>query len=229
MPVLNLQDQKTPGELLNARQVTYCLIDAYPDASLPDFGDDPLDAALWGIMAQREYPHKSKKAFNLLKSRHSGWSEFAGMNVEGLASCLKSAGLNFYRNKAQQIIACLNEVHRRNNEYSLKGSSDLENDIAGLPGIGPRTTAIISLFFMNRPDLPPESAVTRIAKRLGWIDGLEKKLIVKRLALLAGILEIEEMQRLYLCMTEHGCRVCLADRPRCSLCVILEFCIREKT
>jgi endonuclease-3 len=78
------------------------------------------------------------------------------------------------------------------------------------------------MFSLGRPVLPVDTHVFRISHRLG--------LIPKRLGeakahdALQTLLKPEQVYPFHVHMIRHGRRVCLAQRPRCSVCVLSERC-----
>jgi len=228
MASLMLRNKKKKDEINNARQVAMKIINTYPDISFPDFAGEPLNAVLWGILAQRQNFHEANKVFYEIKKNYPDFKSLAQVDPTDLANALKSNGLDFYKSKSQQILACLESVFKKYSKYSLASSDDLERDVSILPGCGPRTTGIIKLFFLDISILPVESPVKRISVRIGWIDEMETPSIEKQLACLSEILSLEEMRRLYLGMVEHGQKICLASKPRCKACVIQGFCRVKK-
>ena len=78
------------------------------------------------------------------------------------------------------------------------------------------------LFSLGRPALPVDTHVFRVAKRLGLIH--HKASVEQAHKLLESLVPPNDIYQFHVLMIEHGRRVCKAQRPRCTKCVLLEFC-----
>jgi endonuclease-3 len=94
--------------------------------------------------------------------------------------------------------------------------------LMGLPGVGPKTAAIVLCFALGRNVMPVDTHVFRVSWRLGLI---EKKIgEAKAHDALQALVPDELTYRYHVAVITHGRRVCKAPIPRCSDCVLSDIC-----
>ena len=89
-----------------------------------------------------------------------------------MADAIRSGGLA--NSKAPRIQAILREVHEREGGYDLGRLRELPDAEARaylmtLPGIGPKTAAVVLSFALGRDAIPVDTHVHRVSRRLGLI------------------------------------------------------------
>ena len=91
-----------------------------------------------------------------------------------------------------------------------------------LPGVGPKTAAVVLCFSLGMPAMAVDTHVHRVSRRLGLIG---PKVTAERAHdLLEGQVAPEEVFAFHVALITHGRRVCKALRPRCGECVLSERC-----
>jgi endonuclease-3 len=145
--------------------------------------------------------------------------------VQDLADAIRPGGIANV--KAQRIKAILDEIRRRENRMSLARLKKLSDEqvaeyLATLPGVGPKTIACVLVFSLGRAAFPIDTHVHRIAGRLGWIDS--KMSADKAHQVLGPRVPPEIRYDLHVALIEHGRTVCVARKPRCPRCVLLDLC-----
>jgi endonuclease III len=186
---------------------------------------DPLDELIACILSQHTSDVNSLRAFAQLKDRYPTWEAAADAPVMELADTIRCGGLA--DSKAPRIQNVLRAIQTEHAEHAKHSRMDLDflnslSDAAArsylmsLPGVGPKTAAIVLCFAMARPVLPVDTHVFRVAWRIG--------LIAKRIgearahdALQAQILP-ETAFRFHVALITHGRQTCKALAPRCADC-----------
>jgi endonuclease-3 len=145
--------------------------------------------------------------------------------VDDLAGAIRSGGLA--DQKAPRIHRILVEIEEREGTLDLSRLNELSDNevndyLCSLPGVGPKTAACVLVFSMGRAAFPIDTHVHRVTRRLGWIDGSASAEKAHRV--LTPRIPSEIRYELHLALINHGRRVCLARRPRCSECVLLDLC-----
>ena len=148
-----------------------------------------------------------------------------GTRVATLERAIRSAGLS--RTKAPRIKSALRRVQHDRGRLSLDfletmPLAEAKAYLEAIDGVGPKTAACILMFCYNRPALPVDTHVHRVAGRLGLIPG----------DCPAGpaheVLELlcppELVYPFHLLLVQHGRTLCRARRPRCSKCVLADNC-----
>jgi endonuclease-3 len=186
---------------------------------------DPLDELIATILSQHTSDVNTERAFASLKRRFPTWEQVVDAQVGDVADAIRSGGLA--DQKAPRIQRVLREVHDRVGAYDLAELRTWPDDTARdwletLPGVGPKTAACVLLFSLGRDVLPVDTHVHRVALRLGLIaPGTTAEQAHRRLEpLITSGLRHEA----HLLLIRHGRTTCLARRPRCHDCVLLDIC-----
>lgn len=88
--------------------------------------------------------------------------------------------------------------------------------------MGVKTAACVLAFSMGRAAFPVDTHVRRVITRLGWIPA--GTTAEKAYRLIAPQVPAGIWYDLHLALIRHGRTVCLARRPRCEPCVLLDLC-----
>ncbi len=94
-------------------------------------------------------------------------------------------------------------------------------DLVTLPGVGRKTANVVRSVGFGLPGLPVDTHVGRLARRLGLTTETDPTKVESDLD---AMVPSGERGDLSLRLILHGRRVCLARRPRCTDCVLVDFC-----
>lgn len=185
----------------------------------------PLDELMGTILSQNTSNANSDAAFAELRRRFRTWDDVRRASVKRIAAAIRRGGLA--RQKAPRIKAILQRVLDERGELSLDflRAAPIPEGLAflrSLPGVGPKTAACVLLFACDKPVLPVNTQVHRVARRLGLIGprvGPERAH-----ELLAALVPARLVLECHVLLIRHGRRVCLPRRPRCDDCVLLDLC-----
>ena len=107
-----------------------------------------------------------------------------------------------------------------------KGKLDLFNctaqELEEIPGIGPKTAAIVLLFALGRPAFPVDTHIHRVTRRLGIIP--MKTTREKAHELLEEAVPSEIYYPFHINLIGHGRAVCHPRGPACDRCVLQDRC-----
>ena len=188
---------------------------------------DPVSEMVLTILSQNTSDTNSARAFALLRGAYPDWDAVLGAPTGELADVIRPGGLANV--KAPRIQAVLAEVRDATaaTPYDLSFLRTLPLGeakawLAGLPGIGPKTAAIVLLFGFGRPALPVDTHVFRVATRLGLLPARTD--VVRAHAVLEASLEAEEVYPFHVELIRHGREVCRARRPACEACPLTDVC-----
>ena len=186
---------------------------------------DPLEELISCILSQNTSDVNSFRAFDRLKATYPKWEQALEAPVEDLADSIRSGGLA--NSKAPRIQAVLKEILALRGDLTLdfleaKSDAEARAWLMALPGVGPKTAAIVLCFAMGRPVLPVDTHVFRVAWRLGLI---EKKIgEFKAHDALQAQIAPEQTYRFHVALITHGRQVCKALTPRCPDCPLTDLC-----
>ena len=129
--------------------------------------------------------------------------------------------------KAPRIQAVLAEIGAARGSLDLSFLAELpareaRDWLAALPGIGPKTAALVVLFAFGKPALPVDTHVYRVAWRLGLLP--PKTDVAASHDILEAALDPADVYRFHVLFIRHGREVCKAPRPICGLCPLTAGC-----
>lgn len=197
---------------------------AYGPLRVPQ-GGPPLDELVLTILSQHTSDANAERAFTALRARFPSWASVLGAREATLAATIRSGGLANV--KATRIRAVLREVLDRRGGLDLGFLADLPDGevfdfLATLPGVGPKTAAVVMAFSLGRDTIPVDTHVHRVTTRLGLVPA--KATAVKAQALLEASVPTRLKTRFHVGLIAHGRKTCDAQRPRCDDCVLLDLC-----
>lgn len=186
---------------------------------------DPMDELISCILSQNTTDATSFPTFFRLRDRYPTWEQVARLSERQLANEIRAVGLA--NQKARAIRAVLRELYRRFGDYTLEPLRKMDLEEARrflllLPGVGPKTAAIVLCFGFDLPVIPVDTHVFRVSWRLGLI---EKKVGPERAhRLLEEMVPSELAYRFHVALIRHGRRACHARKPACHECVVRRRC-----
>lgn len=187
---------------------------------------DPLDELVLTVLSQHTSDVNAERAFAGL--RHAfpgGWSEVVEAQPADVADAIRSGGLA--NSKAPRIQAILREVREREGGYDLARLRELPDDavrdyLISLPGIGPKTAAVVLSFALGRDAMPVDTHVHRVTKRLGLVPPRTSAERADRL--LHDLVPNGLRTPMHVGFIRLGREVCKAPTPRCRLCPLKDLC-----
>jgi endonuclease-3 len=192
---------------------------------LPPRRSDPLEELVLTVLSQHTSDLNAERAFASLRAAFPTWDRLVGARPERVADAIRSGGLA--NTKAPRIQAILREVHERERDYDLSrlremGDAEATGYLATLPGVGPKTAAVVLAFSLGREAMPVDTHVHRVTTRLGWI---EPKTSAERAHRILGDLVPTELRvPVHVGLIRLGREVCKAGRPLCEDCPLFELC-----
>jgi endonuclease-3 len=186
---------------------------------------DPLEELILTVLSQNTSDVNRDRAFDGLRTRFPSWEEVAEAGVEEVAAAIKPGGLSTTTAPRNQAI--LREIERREGSLDLgwmRSASDEEvaRYLSDLPGVGPKTIAVVLAFSLGRPALPVDTHVHRVAGRLGFFG--PKTGAAAAHAILAAAVPPEIRVELHVGLIRLGREICKPGRPRCEICPLNDLC-----
>jgi endonuclease-3 len=186
---------------------------------------DCLTTLVSAILSQNTSDVNRDRAFERLRERFPTWEAVRDAPLEEVVEAIRPAGLA--PTKAPRIQEALRRITAERGELSLAFLADLSLEEArawllALPGVGPKTAAIVLLFALGRPAFPVDTHVHRVAGRLGLVPPQTTR--EKAHELLEAIIPPEIYYPFHLNLIAHGRAVCRARSPEHARCVLREEC-----
>jgi endonuclease-3 len=186
---------------------------------------DPASEIVFTILSQHTSDHNSELAFKRLMDTLGSLEEVARADTELIAQCINVGGLA--RIKAPRIKQVLNLIMERVGSldlYFLKEMplAEAKAWLRELPGIGPKSAAVILCFALGMPAMAVDTHIYRVAKRVGLIGPKTSYELAHEI--LERAVAPEEIYPFHMSLITHGRRVCKAPRPLCAQCVLAFRC-----
>ena len=201
------------------------------DLLLAEYGDrtwepsDPVATLVSTILSQNTNDVNRDRAFERLRERFPSWESVRDGSLEEVLEAIRPAGLA--PTKGPRIQEALQRITEARGEIELEFLREMDLKEArawlnSMPGVGPKTTAIVLLFALGRPAFPVDTHVHRVTRRLGLIP--EKTSREKAHDLLEELAPPEIYYAFHINLIEHGRTVCRARNPQCTHCSLMDHC-----
>jgi endonuclease-3 len=189
--------------------------------------EEAISVLIGTILSQNTSDLNSKRAFESLRADFDSWEAILSAETESIAESIKIGGLA--RVKARRIKFALEAIWQSRGSFDLEFLKSLPLSQAKawlkeLPGVGPKTAGCVLLFSFDRPALPVDTHVFRVARRLGLIDS--EVSIGKAHEILENQVPPTDIRQFHLNMIEHGRQVCRAQKPQCEQCILRNLCLK---
>lgn len=210
----------TPEEIRHLRQL---LKEEYSEH--PWHPSDPVASLVSTILSQNTNDVNRDRAYDQLRERLPTWEAVRDAPEEEVVDAIRPAGLG--PTKGPRIQEALRTLTETQGEITLEFLEDWDVDAArqwltDLPGVGPKTAAIVLLFALGKPAFPVDTHVHRVSQRLGIIpEGTSRE---KAHDLLEDIVPEDLYYAFHLNLIELGRDVCHARNPEHQRCVLKEEC-----
>lgn len=196
---------------------------------LLDYLDELFIAAHCELFYQRDYElviavmlsaQTTDKAVNnvtrVLFNKYQSLDELNNASLQDIEEIIKPLGL--YKNKAINLKGIVDALINRFN-YVVPSNKD---ELMTLPGVGNKTAGVIRIEIFKIPDLPVDTHILRIAKRLKIAksddDAYQTELKLKK------IIPQERWIKSHHQLIHFGRYFCLARSPKCANCKLKDFC-----
>jgi endonuclease-3 len=186
---------------------------------------DPLDELILTVQSQHTSDLNAERAFAALRAAFPTWDDVVNARSERVADVIRSGGLA--NTKAVRIQQILREIREREGRYDLSFLSGRPDDevreyLMSLPGVGPKTAAVVMSFSLGRATIAVDTHVHRVSGRLGLIP--PKTSADKAHRLLEDLVPPELRTSMHVGLIRLGRDICKAGRPRCEECPLVDLC-----
>ncbi|MEP0765963.1 MAG: endonuclease III [Fimbriimonadia bacterium] len=186
---------------------------------------DPVEELICCILSQHSADVNSFPAFTRLRARYPEWQQVLDAPVEEVAETIRRAGM--HNQKSERIRQVLARIYEETGGFSLDHLRTMpwpeaRKWLMSLPGVGPKTAAIVLCFTMGQPVIPVDTHVFRVGWRIGFYD---KKIgEAKAHDVLQAAVPEDLAYRFHTTLIQHGRNLCRARDPECAACPIRSMC-----
>jgi endonuclease-3 len=131
---------------------------------VPPRRSDPLEELILTVLSQHTSDVNAERAFEGLRAAFATWDEVVRAPNRSVADAIRSGGLA--DTKAPRLQAILREVEERRGAFDLSYLAALSDEqaraeLVSLPGVGPKTAAVVLSFALGRDAMPVDTHVHR--------------------------------------------------------------------
>lgn len=220
-----MTEPASPGLLRRrARTVLNRLRKRYGDL-VPPRRSDPLEELILTVLSQHTSDVNAERAFEALRAAFPTWDAVVRAPTRSVADAIRSGGLA--DTKAPRIQTILREVDARRGAFDLSSLEELSDDearaeLVSLPGVGPKTAAVVLSFSLGRDAMPVDTHVHRVTRRLGLVPPNTSAERADRL--LHELVPDGLRTPLHVALIRLGREICKAPTPRCRICPLKDIC-----
>lgn len=206
-------------EKLRAKKIFDLLREEYPDAKIALNFSNPFQLLIATILSAQCTDQRVNIVTKELFKKYKSPKDFLNGSDEELEKDIFSTG--FYKQKAKSIKACCQALTENHNG---KVPADFD-ELVKLPGVGRKTASVVAGNAFGIPAIAVDTHVKRLSNLLGFVDTDNPDKIEMRLK--------ELLPKDYWILSSHllathGRKVCIANRPKCEICVIAKYCPSKK-
>jgi len=186
---------------------------------------DPLEELIQTILSQHTSDVNSARAFGSLRGAFPTWQAVVDARAPRGAPAHPARGRA--HSKAPRIQAILREIRDREGGFDLRRLRNMDDAeareyLTSLPGVGPKSAAVVLSFALGRDAIPVDTHVHRVAKRLGMVPGSVSAERAGRL--LHDLVPAGLRTSLHVALIRLGREICKAPTPRCRQCPLNDLC-----
>jgi len=187
----------------------------YPDSKCSLEYSTPHELLVATILSAQCTDARVNKVTPGLFKKYKNVQEFASADIQEMAKDIHSCG--YHNQKARSIIGSsitIAEEHNGNTPSEMV-------ELVALPGVGRKTANCVLGECFNVPSMVIDTHMIRIMNLLGFINNRDPKKIEIELM---DLFPEKDWVNLTHMIIDHGRAVCVARRPDCQNCALLDVC-----
>lgn len=199
----------------------------YGPVSLGKPRRDNLRELISTILSHRTTHKDEELAYQRMFEDFADWEGILHAPTAALAHSIRTT--RWPDVQAPRIQEVLRRIREQRGEFSIDFLADMPTDeamawLTSLPGVGLKTASLVLLFNFQKPVMPVDTHVHRVAQRLGIIG--PKTTHDKAHAILLDYLgpNPDVLYNYHVHNLWHGQRICFFTAPNCPACPLLDFC-----
>lgn len=192
------------------------IAEMFPDAECELKHDNALELTIAVLLSAQCTDNLVNKVTRTLFQKYKTPQDYLNVEIEELQNDIRSIGL--YRNKAKNIQKlCQSLIDQFNGDIP-----NTHKALESLAGVGRKTANVVMSVAFDEPSLAVDTHVERVSKRLGinrWKDNVNQ--VEERLC---SIIPRERWSKSHHQLIFFGRYHCLARKPKCDICPLLDDC-----
>ena len=192
------------------------LDELFPHASCELFYSKDYELVIAVMLSAQTTDKSVNNVTRVLFNKYQSLDELNEAPLEDIEEIIKQIGL--YKNKAKNLKGIVKDLIERFN-YVVPSNKE---ELMTLPGVGNKTAGVIRAEIFKIPDLPVDTHILRIAKRLNLAKKDDEPIDVEKK--LKRLIPEERWIRSHHQLIHFGRYFCTARSPRCDECKISGMC-----
>lgn len=199
--------------------VVRLLTHEYPDSKCSLNYENAFQLLVATILSAQCTDERVNKVTSSIFKKYKGAKDLNSLPLSKIKQLVFSTG--FYNNKAKSIKKISKIICEKfNNKIP-----DNINELVELPGVGRKTANVLLGTYYNIPSIVVDTHVTRIVNLLGFCKTRNAVIIERELS---KIINKKHWVKFTHLIIDHGRKVCIANRPKCEVCIIKDLCPSAK-
>ena len=187
-----------------------------PDAETELLYDNPFHLLVAVILSAQCTDKRVNQTTPAIFERYPDALSLSKADSDELFNLIKS--ISYPNNKTKHLLGMEEMIQSRFN-----GNIPLTVDeLILLPGVGRKTANVITSVIDNQPNMAVDTHVFRVSARIG-LTTRAKNVLQAEKQLIKGFPE-KFIYRAHHWLILHGRYVCVARRPKCSICALRQVC-----
>ena len=203
----------------NISSILNYLDELFPHASCELFYTKDYELVIAVMLSAQTTDKSVNNVTRVLFNKYQSLDELNNAPLEDIEEIIKQIGL--YKNKAKNLKGIVKDLIERFN-YIVPSNKD---ELMTLPGVGNKTAGVIRAEIFKIPDLPVDTHISRIAKRLSLAKKDDEPIDVERK--LKRLIPEDRWIKSHHQLIHFGRYFCTARLPKCSNCKIKDFCAKK--
>jgi endonuclease-3 len=184
-----------------------------------------LDELIFTVLTQHTSDLNAERAYDTLRKRLPTWGEVVEADTVAVADAIRRGGLA--NQKSVRIQKILVEILKRLGHFELEFLANLPLEetrtwFTSLPGVGPKTAAVVMAFSLKMPAFPVDTHIHRVSKRLGLIS--QKTTADQAHPIMEELIPEADRYDMHVLLITHGRQICKARIPQCTGCPLATEC-----
>jgi endonuclease-3 len=188
-----------------------------PDAETELDYEDPYELLVAVILSAQCTDKRVNLTTPFLFKKFPDVASLSKTNFDELFPFIKS--ISYPNNKTRHLIAMARKVME---DFSGQIPMTVE-ELMQLPGVGRKTANVVTSVVENQPNMPVDTHVFRVSKRIGLASPAARTPLAVEKQLVKNIPEAL-IHKAHHWLILHGRYICVARNPKCELCGVRPVC-----
>ena len=204
-----------PNDLKRMEEIIELLLKEYPDSKCSLNYENPFQLLVATILSAQCTDERVNRVTGPMFKKFKNAKDYDKMPLGELKKWIFSTG--FYNNKAKSIKA-LSKIICTKYNHTIPNSID---QLVELPGVGRKTANVVLGTYYGIPSIVVDTHVTRLTNLLKFCKTRDAVKIEKKLN---KIVDEKYWIKFTHLIIDHGRKVCIANRPKCDECILINLC-----